>query len=294
MSKLHTLVDRIDSLITRVEHLAPNPLEKPDWQSEIAFRWIRIGGQEGLQAIRHPSLLRLSDIRCIDRQKAEIDRNTRQFLRGFPANNALLWGARGTGKSSLIKALLNEYSNDGLRAIQVNKEQLMNLQQIVDQLDNRDTKFILFCDDLSFEAEDPGYKSLKAALDGSLYGLPDNVLIYATSNRRHLLPEFNQENLATQYPQGEIHFGESVEEKISLSDRFGLWLSFYPFTQDQYLEVVNYWLHQLDTPADDGKSVREEALRWALKRGSRSGRTAWQFAKDWRGQVALGQEKPTG
>ena len=287
MRKLQKTIDRINSLITRLEYFAPAPIEKPDWQSAIAFRWIRIGRQEGLQAIHHPSLLRLSDIRCIDRQKAEIDRNTRQFLGGFPANNALLWGARGTGKSSLIKALLNEYSNAGLRAIQVSKEQLMDLQQIVVQLDAPDSKFILFCDDLSFEAQDPGYKSLKAALDGSLYGLPDNVLIYATSNRRHLLPEFNEENLVTRYPQGEIHFAESVEEKISLSDRFGLWLSFHPFTQNQYLEVVNYWLEQLDTPIDDFKAVREEALRWALKRGSRSGRTAWQFAKDWNGQLSI-------
>ncbi len=287
MSEIKGLIERIDSVIERLDNCLPAPIDNPNWQTAIAFRWISNGRQQGLQAIQNPSMLDLDDIHCVDKQKAEIDRNTRQLLGGYPANNALLWGARGTGKSSLIKALLNTYAGDGLRAIQVNKEQLMDLQRIVDQLQGRQERFILFCDDLSFEAEDPGYKSLKAALDGSLFGLPENVLIYATSNRRHLLPEFNQENLATQHIQGEIHFGESVEEKISLSDRFGLWLSFHPFTQDQYLEVVDYWLAQLHTAIDDPAAIRADALRWALKRGSRSGRTAWQFAKDCKGRISV-------
>ena len=287
MNDSSDLLKSAEALVARLENLIPTQIEAPDWDASIAFRWSDEGHQAGLRPIHHPSMLRLEDIQCVDKQKTEIDRNTRQFLKGYPANNALLWGARGTGKSSLIKALLNAYAKDGLRAIQVNKEQLMDLQRIVDQLHDRKEKFILFCDDLSFEADDPGYKSLKAALDGALFGLPDNVLIYATSNRRHLLPEFNQENLETRHPHGEIHYGEAVEEKISLSDRFGLWLSFHPFNQDQYLHVVQYWLKQLDTPSNNSENTRAAALRWALNRGSRSGRTAWQFAKDWKGRIAI-------
>lgn len=275
------------SLVDRIENLLPAANKEPDWTAVTAFRWSTSRFGNSLLPIEHPNMLRLTDIQCIDRQKTEIDRNTRQFLRGLPANNTLLWGSRGTGKSSLIKALLNQYAPDGLRQIQVDKEQLTDLPKIIERIKRRAERFILFCDDLSFEAEDPGYKALKAALDGSLYGLPDNVLIYATSNRRHLLPEYNQENMKTRHPNGEIHFGETVEEKISLSDRFGLWLSFHPFNQEQYLEIVRYWLTQLETSRQPWNEIREESLRWALNRGSRSGRTAWQYAKDRAGRCAL-------
>lgn len=287
MSDTEKLINAAASLIERIENILPPPDREPDWTASTAFRWSTSQFGNRLVPIGHPKFIRLSDIRCIDRQKAEIDRNTRQFLRRLPANNTLLWGSRGTGKSSLIKALLNQYATEGLRQIQVDKEQLIDLPQIIDRIEDRPEKFILFCDDLSFEAEEPGYKALKAALEGSLYGLPENVLIYATSNRRHLLPEYNQENQETRHAKGEIHFSESVEEKISLSDRFGLWLSFHAFTQDQYLEVVRYWLKQLETPLQPWDTIREESLRWALNRGSRSGRTAWQYAKDRAGRCGL-------
>jgi predicted AAA+ superfamily ATPase len=288
MSEQDRLLEAARALIERIEKLLPAEVSEPDWAAASAFRWSRTRLGNCLAPIAKPNTLRLTDIHCVDRQKAEIDRNTRQFLKSLPANNTLLWGSRGTGKSSLIKALLNQYAADGLREIQVSKEQLADLPEIVEKIKNRPEKFILFCDDLSFEAEDPGYKALKAALEGSLYGLPDHVLIYATSNRRHLLPEYHQENLDTRHPDGEIHFGEAVEEKISLSDRFGLWLSFHPFNQDQYLEVVRYWLSQLNTPLEPWPRIREEALRWALNRGSRSGRTAWQYAKDRAGRTGIG------
>lgn len=287
MREAEQLIEAAAVLLERIEKLLPPRESEPDWKAATAFRWCKTRVGNSLVPIDKPNTLRLSDIRCVDRQKSEIDRNTRQFLRGFPANNTLLWGSRGTGKSSLIKALLNQYANDGLRLIQVNKEQLADLPEVVERIKERPEKFILFCDDLSFEAEDPGYKALKAALEGSLYGLPEHVLIYATSNRRHLLPEYNQENLETRHPNGEIHFGEAVEEKISLSDRFGLWLSFHPFNQDQYIEVVRYWLTQLKTPLEPWETIREEALRWALNRGSRNGRSAWQYAKDRAGRCGI-------
>jgi uncharacterized protein len=287
MSEAERLIEAASSLLARIEKLLPPPEAEPDWAAATAFRWSRVRGRRGLVPIIKPNTLRLADIRCVDRQKNEIDRNTRQFLRALPANNTLLWGSRGTGKSSLVKALLNEYAAAGLRQIQVNKEQLADLPEIIEAVVNRPEKFILFCDDLSFAAEEPGYKALKAALEGSLYGLPDHVLIYATSNRRHLLPEFSRENLETRHADGEIHPGESVEEKISLSDRFGLWLAFHPFDQDQYLEVVRYWLSQLRTPLEPWDAIRTEALRWALNRGSRSGRTAWQYAKDRAGRCGI-------
>ncbi len=287
MSEAERLIEAASSLLERIEKLLPPQEQEPDWKAATAFRWGRACGRNRLAPIVRPNTLRLADIRCVDRQKNEIDRNTRQFLRGLPANNTLLWGSRGTGKSSLVKALLNQYAAEGLRQIQVNKEQLADLPEIIEAINNRPEKFILFCDDLSFAAEEPGYKALKAALEGSLYGLPDHVLIYATSNRRHLLPEFSRENLETRHSNGEIHPGESVEEKISLSDRFGLWLGFHPFDQEQYLEVVRYWLSLMGTPLDPWDVIRAETLRWALNRGSRSGRTAWQYAKDRAGRCGI-------
>lgn len=293
---LNDLLHRAETLLQRLEKVIPAPPSPPDWNASIAFRWRGLEQPERLRAIARPKTLMLADMRCVDRQKEAIARNTRQFLRGLPANNVLLWGSRGTGKSSLIKALLNEYANQGLRLIEVDRQHLAQLPDILELLETRPEKFILYCDDLSFEADDAGYKTLKAALEGSLSGLSNNVLVYATSNRRHLLPEYLSENLETRhYPgehlQGEIHHGDSVEEKISLSERFGLWLSFHPFSQDQYLEIVRYWLAKLEAEPEDFEVVRPLALRFALERGSRSGRVAWQFARDWAGRNKLGESR---
>ncbi len=255
----------------------------------IAYRWRRsTPGKPGrMQPIAHPHRIRLDDLLGIDRQKAELDRNTRQFVRGLPANNALLWGSRGTGKSSLIKALLNEYADLGLRLIEAESGELTDLPDIVEPLYGRKERYVIFADDLSFEANDPSYKALKAVMDGSIAAAPDNVLIYATSNRRHLLPEFHSENEQAQLIGTEIHHGEAVEEKISLSERFGLWLSFYPFTQEQYLTLVRHHLQALDVRQTDTNELQAEALRYALARGSRSGRVAMQFARDWAGRTQL-------
>ncbi len=285
--RLTQLLNSAESILQRLESLLPPGPCEPAWDSAIAFRWRGSNQPECLRTIRCPHALRLADIRCVDFQKREIDRNTRQFIEGLPANNVLLWGSRGTGKSSLIKALLNEYGGQGLRLIEVDKHQLIELPDMLELLHSRPEKFILFCDDLSFEANEPSYKTLKAALDGSLTALSSNALIYASSNRRHLLPEFNDDNQQTRLYDGEIHHGEAVEEKISLSERFGLWLSFYPFSQEQYLDIVRYWLEKLEAPLNDWETVRAEALRFALKRGSRSGRVAWQFARDWCGRIRL-------
>ncbi|BBA37252.1 ATPase, AAA family protein [Methylocaldum marinum] len=288
MEALARLIARASELLDRLERQIPSAPADPDWAGAIAFRWRGTGHAPSLQHIRNPHRLALADILCVDRQKCELDRNTRQFIRGLPANNALLWGSKGTGKSSLIKALLNEYAADGLRVIEVDRRHLVELPDILDLLYLRPEKFILFSDDLSFEADDAGYKALKSTLEGSFSAPPANVLIYATSNRRHLLPEYHEENLLARQVEGEIHQGEAVEEKISLSERFGLWLSFYPFNQDQFLDIVRYWLDRFQTPLNDWETVRAEALRFALQRGSRSGRVAWQFAKDWSGRTRLG------
>jgi uncharacterized protein len=287
MNDSERLIARVDALIGRVEALLPPVGEPPDWQRVLAWRWRRHTRGGYLQPVRRPHAIQLDDLQGIDRQKQELDRNTRQFVRGLPANNALLWGSRGTGKSSLVKALLNRYAGAGLRLVEVDKTDLMDLPDLVEAVEGREERFVLFCDDLSFEADDPSYKALKAVLDGSVSAAPDNVLIYATSNRRHLLPEYMSENLETKVVDGEIHPGEAVEEKISLSERFGLWLSFYPFNQDAYLEIVHHWLKAFDADAGDAQEVRKHALQWALSRGSRSGRAAWQFARDWAGRRGL-------
>lgn len=280
MTRLERLLDRVEAAV------APDTVAV-DWGGTVAFRWRhgRTGGS--LHAVRHPHRIRLSDLHHIERQKMELERNTRQFLTGLPANNALLWGSRGTGKSSLVKALLTEYADRGLRLIEVDPQQLIDLADIVDLVRGRPERFIVFCDDLSFEADDPGYKALKAALDGSVTGVADNVLIYATSNRRHLLPEYLSENLEARNIDGEIHHGEAVEEKISLSERFGLWLSFYPFSQEDYLDICFGWLRTLGAATDEVEEIHCEALRYALGRGSRSGRVAWQFARDRAGRQGL-------
>ncbi|MCP5196780.1 MAG: ATP-binding protein [Gammaproteobacteria bacterium] len=281
------LTERLNRLLTRWEALWPVALEPPDWAQYCAFRWRRFGQQGCFQPVRHPHRLRLIDLQRIDRQKAALDLNIRQFLAGRPCNHVLLWGARGTGKSSLIKALLNEYADRNLRLIEVDRHDLLDLPDIVEPLFERPEWFLLYCDDLSFEADDPSYKALKAMLDGSINAAPDNVLLCATSNRRHLLPEYLRENQDARWIEGELHHGEAVEEKISLSERFGLWLSFHPFSQDDYLAIVAHWLERLEWPAGLNETAHQEALRWALQRGSRSGRVAWQFARDWVGRQEL-------
>ena len=284
MSDLQHLIERIETLLDRVEQHYPTPPLPPDWHNVLAFRWRKHGQHGEFQTVHHPHHIRLQDLQGIDHQKQQIDANTRQFLQKKPANNVLLWGSRGTGKSSLIKALLNEYATRGLRLIEVEKHDLVDLPDIVERLYHRCERFIIFCDDLSFEQDDASYKALKSILDGSISASPDNVLIYATSNRRHLLPEYMQDNLTATHVNGEIHQGEAVEEKISLSERFGLWLSFYPFKQEEYVDIVYYWIKALGIKKFDHAIVREAALQWALLRGSRSGRAAWQFARDWVGR----------
>jgi predicted AAA+ superfamily ATPase len=283
MNDVAVLIDRATALLDRVESLLPEALAAPDW-SQGALRWRKIGQRGFLQTLYHPHRLSLDDLLCLDRQRTEIVRNTHQFLAGRSANNVLLWGSRGTGKSSLVKAVFTDLQEQGLRLIEVDKDDLVDLPDILEQIRFRTEHFILFCDDLSFEASESGYKALKAALDGSVSATPDNVLIYATSNRRHLLPEFQRENLETRAVDGEIHPGESVDEKISLSDRFGLWISFHPFTQDEYLVIVRHWLRRLGVATIEHGDIDRAALQWALRRGSRSGRTAWQFARDWAGR----------
>jgi predicted AAA+ superfamily ATPase len=286
MNYSEPLLQRFDQLLTRIEQILPSRVQHADLDAHIAFRWRKHNNTSSLQAIKHPHTITLDELLNIEEQKQALDRNTRQFVSGLPANNVLLTGARGTGKSSLVKALLNRYADQGLRMIEVDKLGLTDLPDIVELVNQRPERFILYCDDLSFEADEPGYKALKVILDGSISTASDNVLVYATSNRRHLIPEFMHENLAAQHVAGEIHPGETTEEKISLSERFGLWLSFYPFDQEQYLAIVQQWLahhgiSRLSAPA------RQEALRWALARGSRNGRVACQFARDWVGQKKL-------
>ncbi|MGA8050473.1 MAG: ATP-binding protein [Burkholderiales bacterium] len=285
------LVARAEALVARLEALLPPPPLALDWSASIAFRWRRSGSINGrgwLQPVRHIHRIRLIDLRGIDAQIARVEQNTRQFVQGKPANNVLLTGARGTGKSSIVKGLLNKYSSQGLRLIEVEKRDLMDLPAITDMVDGRKERFLLFCDDLSFEAAEPGYIALKVALDGSISSASENLLIYATSNRRHLMPEYMQENLETKYIGDEIHPGETVEEKISLSERFGLWVSFYPFDQDEYLQIVAHWLKTFGCSVRTAEAAQEEALQWALLRGSRSGRVAYQFARDWSGKHAAG------
>ena len=284
--KFEHLIERAEQLIARIESVLPQPLAAPDWSAAIAWRYRkRSSGHGTLEPVRHVAAMRLEDLQEIDGQKEKIQRNTEQFVHGRPANNVLLTGARGTGKSSLIKACLNAYAPQGLRLIEVDKADLTDLPDIVEVVAGRPEYFIVFCDDLSFEDGEPGYKALKSILDGSVAAATPNVLIYATSNRRHLLPEYMRENLTyTHTDDGEVHPGEGVEEKISLSERFGLWVSFYPFSQDEYLAIAAQWLASFGVSPDAIAAARPEALVWALERGSRSGRVAYQFARDFAGR----------
>ena len=279
------LFARAEALLGRLEAVLPHPPTAPDWAASIAFRYRRRGGSGLIEPMRHVAPIRLAALVEVEPQKERLLRNTQQFVDGFGANNVLLTGARGTGKSSLIKACLNEFAGRGLRLIEVDKADLVDLPDIVDLVAERPERFIVFCDDLSFDEGEPGYKALKSILDGSVSQASDNVLIYATSNRRHLLPEYMKENLSYQHLEnGEVHPGEVVEEKISLSERFGLWISFYPFSQDEYLAIVAQWLRGFGVPEDAIQAARQDSLVWALERGSRSGRVAFQFAKDYSGR----------
>ena len=283
-NELAAFLVRAEALLARVEAMLPAIPGAPDWSAH-AYRWRKRNGGGRLEAVPHPHRIRLADLQGIAEQKAKIERNTRQFVEGRSANNVLLTGARGTGKSSLIKGVLAKYGAKGLRLIEVDKGDLVDLPDIVDLIVTRSERFIVFCDDLSFEASEPGYKALKSILDGSIAGTADNVLIYATSNRRHLMPEYMAENLETSRVGDEIHPGETVEEKISLSERFGLWLSFYPFDQDHYLAICTHWLRHFGVEEKAALAARQEALQWSLERGSRSGRVAWQFARDFAGKL---------
>ena len=259
------------------------------WPDEegLAYWYRRVGGRGVLQPVRRPHRLRLDDLKDIEPQKARVVRNTEQFLAGRPANNVLLTGARGTGKSSLVKALLTEYADRGLRLVEMEKADLVDLPDVLACLETRPERFIVFVDDLSFEEGEPAYKMLKSVLDGSVWAQPDNVLLYATSNRRHLMPEFFHENEGARHVGEEVHPAEAVEEKISLSERFGLWVSFYPFSQEEYLTIVAHWLRSFGAGEVEIEAARPEALQWAIERGSRSGRVAWQFARDWAGRHGL-------
>lgn len=285
MTDVNHLINRAESLLDKLETLLPAKPATPDW-SAIAWRWQHNKGHGYLEAIPHPHQIKLDDLHNIDHQKAEIVRNTAQFVQGFTANNVLLTGARGTGKSSVVKALLSQFSEDGLRIVEVDKQDLIDLPQITALLRSRSERFIVFCDDLSFESGDAGYKALKVVLDGSVAVTSDNILVYATSNRRHLIPEFMAENLETQHLGGEVRPGDTVEEKTSLSDRFGMWLSFYSFDQDEYLAVAAQWLRHYGIQSF-GELESQAAIQWSHTRGSRSGRAAYQFARDYAGRQQL-------
>jgi uncharacterized protein len=289
-AQIEKLLERAVLMLERLERVLPQPLSQPDWNEAIAWRYRkRASGHGVLEGVRHVSDMGLQDLQEIDGQKEKLQQNTLQFVQGLPANNVLLTGSRGTGKSSLIKACLNAYADQGLRLIEVDKEDLTDLPDIVDVVASRPEKFIIFCDDLSFEDGEGGYKALKSILDGSVAASTPNVLIYATSNRRHLLPEHMKDNLTyTHTEDGEVHPGEVIEEKISLSERFGLWISFYPFSQDEYLSIVAQWLRSLGASEAVIQASGPEALVWALERGSRSGRVAYQFARDYVGRMGQG------
>lgn len=292
LDKLPALLDRADAIMQRVEGLLPHPSEAPDFDRHIAFRWRRVvsafGLHGSLEPIPSPHRITYADLQDVDGQRERIRQNTLQFVRGLTANNVLLSGSRGTGKSSLVKATLHAYSDQKLRLIEMDRQDLVDLPDVVTRVANAPYKFIVFSDDLSFEAGDPGFKALKSVLDGSLAGHAPNVLIYATSNRRHLMPEFMHENLEYKHTaDGEIHPGETSEERISLSERFGLWLSFYPFDQDQYLNIARHWVSVLNPAAGRSEALDAAAKLWALERASRSGRVAYQFALAFAGEYAL-------
>ena len=291
------LLQRAESLVTRLDALLPSPhhaaVSSPDWTASVAFRYRKRSSAAWasgwLEPVRHVAHIRYADLQEVDTQKERFARNLGQFVSGKTANNVLLSGARGTGKSSLVKAALQAHADQGLRLIEVDKADMIDLPDLIELVSERPERFIIFCDDLSFDDGEPGYKALKSILDGTVSASGDNVMIIATSNRRHLLPEYHSDNSTYKHTaDGELHPGEAVEEKISLSERFGLWISFYPFTQDEYLAIVSQWLQHFGLPATAMDAARPEALVWALERGSRSGRVAYQFARDYAGRDASG------
>ena len=285
MNDIQSLIQRAHQFIDKLEAILPPAPQPTAWDAAVAFRWRKNNGRGWLQPVPRLSQIKLSNLQGVERQRRAMEQNTRQFVDGLPANNVLLTGARGTGKSSLVKAMLNKYASRGLRLIEVDKSELVDLGEITDLIERRPERFIIFCDDLSFDDGDASYKSLKVALDGSVNASSDNSLIYATSNRRHLLPEYMHENLEYKHVGGEIHPGESAEEKVSLSERFGIWLSFYPFDQEQYLAIVDHWLLHFGCTAKEVEAARGDSLTWTIERGSRSGRVAWQFARDHVGKL---------
>ncbi len=294
MSEFENLITRAEALFTRLEAVLPQPLGEPDWDASVAFRYRKRAGRQLLEPVRHVAAIRLEDLKEVEPQKQRLLRNTEQFVAGRPANNVLLTGARGTGKSSLIKACLNAFADQGLRLIEVDKADLVDLPDLVDLVFGRPERFVIFCDDLSFDEGEAGYKALKSMLDGSVASVSDNVLIYATSNRRHLLPEQMRDNLGYKHTDdGEVHPGEAIEEKISLSERFGLWVSFYPFTQQEYLVITAQWLRFFGIGEAAIEAARQPALVWALERGSRSGRVAYQFARDLAGREEVTHAQAT-
>lgn len=287
MSKADRFFRRAERMLKRIEDMLPSERDTVNLEEGVAWRWRTGGGNARLEPITRFNQITLEDLLHVERQKDALVRNTEQFLAGVPANNALLWGPRGTGKSSLVKALLNDFSAQGLRLIEVDRLDLVDLPEIIDHIEYSERRYVIYCDDLSFDENDATYRALKTVLDGSVLETPDNIVIYATSNRRHLVPERQSDNADTRVGDGELHHGEAVEEKISLSERFGLWLSFHPLNQERYLDIVEHWLKSLGTSQKDQESMRKAALEWALLHGSRSGRTAYQFARDWTGREAL-------
>jgi hypothetical protein len=285
------LTERLMRLLASLEPLLPRPAQKIDWATCHAANWHRSAYAGTMEPVPSIEAIHLDDLLGIEPQKKALEENTRQFLAGLPANNALLWGTRGTGKSSLVRALLHAYADRGLRIIQVDKDDLVSLPAIADEVKAQPYKFIVFSDDLSFESSDASYKVLKSALDGAVYALPENVLIYVTSNRRHLVAEFASDNRGAMMVEGEVHHGEAVEEKISLSGRFGVWVAFHPFSQDLYVDVVRRWVEKLSRKIGAGpewtKEAEAEAILWSQKKGDRSGRIAYQFACDWVGRKAM-------
>ena len=288
------LTEQLKRVLTSLEQLLPKPAAKVNWGECHAANWRRHSFAGFLEPIFSIESLHMDDLLGIDKQKQVVETNTRQFLAGLPANNILLWGSRGTGKSSLVRALLHTYAPRGLRVIQVDKDDLIHLPDIVDAIKDEPFKYIIFSDDLSFDVGESSYKMLKSALDGSVYAPPENVLIYVTSNRRHLLPEYESDNRGAMMVEGEIHHGESVEEKISLSGRFGIWVSFHPFSQEQYLSVTRQWVEKLCRKSDAilewTREAADEAILWSQKKGDRSGRIAYQFATNWVGRNLLGKQ----
>ena len=285
------VVAQLERVLGSVEMLLPKAIKPIDWSKCCAANWRRHSFSGFLEPVKVTDTTSLDELLGVEKQKEIMVNNTRQFLKGLPANNALLWGSRGTGKSSVVKALLNEFAPQGLRVIQVEKEDLIYLSDIFTAIENEPYRFILLCDDLTFEVGELSYKMLKSALDGSVYSAPENVLIYVTSNRRHLLPEYETDHIGGKFVNGELQQSEAMEEKVSLSDRFGLWIAFHAFSQDRYLDAVRLCVErqarerQVAIPWT--RELEQDAIQWSHDKSKRCGRTAFQFSKNWVGRYLL-------